>query len=75
MSCAGKVETDVEIKASAVNFHEYFTHRPHHLSTVSSDKIKTCDLHEGDWGSVGSVVNWNYVHGNSLVELDLNTCP
>ncbi|XP_004297383.1 PREDICTED: MLP-like protein 31 [Fragaria vesca subsp. vesca] len=57
-----KLETDVEIKASPVQFHEYFTRRPHHISNVSSDKIQGCDLHEGDWGNVGSVIYWNYVH-------------
>ncbi|CAL2232540.1 unnamed protein product [Prunus armeniaca] len=62
MSYSGKVETDVEIKAPAVKFHEFFTQRPHHLSNICSDKIKGCDLHDGDWGKVGSVVNWNYIH-------------
>ena len=58
-----KLETDVEINASPVQFHEYFTRRPHHISNVSSDKIQGCDLHEGEWGNVGSVIYWNYFHG------------
>ncbi|XP_062109610.1 MLP-like protein 43 [Humulus lupulus] len=58
----GKLETDVEIKASAEKFHEMFTHKPHHITHASSDKIQNCDLHEGEWGQVGSVICWNYFH-------------
>lgn len=59
----GKVETDVEIKAPATKFHEVLAHRPHHISNVSPNNIQGCDLHEGEWGTVGSVVYWNYFHG------------
>jgi len=62
MTLFGKVETDVEIKASAEKFHEVFSGRPHHISNVSSDKIQGCALHEGDWGKEGSVIYWDYVH-------------
>ncbi|PON94454.1 Major latex protein domain containing protein [Trema orientale] len=58
----GKLETDVEIKASANKFHDIFKHRPHHISNVSTDKIQGCDIHEGEWGTVGSVIYWNYFH-------------
>ncbi|XP_015895469.3 MLP-like protein 43 [Ziziphus jujuba] len=58
----GKLETDVEIKASAQKFHTIFKHRPHHISNVSADKIQGCDLHEGEWGKVGSVIIWKYFH-------------
>ncbi|KAI5353302.1 hypothetical protein L3X38_006195 [Prunus dulcis] len=58
----GKAEIDVEIKAPATKFHEMLTHRPHHISNVSSNNIQGCDLHEGEWGTVGSVVYWNYFH-------------
>ena len=57
-----KLETEVEINVSPVKFHEYFTRRPHHISNVSPGKIQGCDLHDGDWGTVGSVIYWNYVH-------------
>ena len=57
-----KLEADVEINVSPVKFHEYFTRRPHHISNVSPGKIQGCDLHDGDWGTVGSVIYWNYVH-------------
>ncbi|XP_019093825.1 PREDICTED: MLP-like protein 43 [Camelina sativa] len=57
----GTLETEVEIKASAGKFHQMFAERPHHVSKATPDKIHGCDLHEGDWGKVGSIVIWNYV--------------
>ena len=59
----GKVEADFEIKASQSQFHDMVKHKPHHISNVSSDKIQGVDLHEGEWGTVGAVVFWNYFHG------------
>ncbi|EOA35840.1 hypothetical protein CARUB_v10021082mg [Capsella rubella] len=60
-SLVGKLETEVEIKASAGKFHHMFAERPHHVSKATPDKIHGCELHEGDWGKVGSIVVWNYV--------------
>ncbi|KAA0067638.1 MLP-like protein 43 [Cucumis melo var. makuwa] len=60
MGLYGKLEKDVPIKASASKFHEIFHKRPHHISNVSSDIIHGVDLHEGEWGKVGSIVCWRY---------------
>ncbi|TYH25591.1 hypothetical protein ES288_A03G181500v1 [Gossypium darwinii] len=38
----GKLEADVDIKASPEQFHEMFAHKPHHVH----HKIQGCDLHE-----------------------------
>ena len=62
-SLCGKLETDVEIKASPKKFHDMFKHKPHHINKASSDKIHGCELHEGEWGTVGSIIYWNYFHG------------
>ncbi|KAJ7942961.1 MLP protein [Quillaja saponaria] len=56
----GKVETDVHIKASPEKFHEVFCSRTHHISNVSSGNIQGVVIHEGEWGTVGSVIFWNY---------------
>ncbi|KAF8098667.1 hypothetical protein N665_0261s0032 [Sinapis alba] len=61
-SLVGKLESDVEIKASAEKFHHMFAGRLHHLPKATPDKIQNCELQEGDWGKVGSVVIWSYVH-------------
>lgn len=35
--------------------------RVHDLPKATPDKIQNCELQEGDWGKVGSVVIWSYV--------------
>ncbi|XVE74684.1 hypothetical protein DITRI_Ditri12bG0037000 [Diplodiscus trichospermus] len=59
---SGKLEIDVEIKASAETFHDMFSNRPHHVHRTNYEKVQGCDLHEGDFGTVGSIVCWKYVH-------------
>ncbi|KAG7586608.1 Bet v I/Major latex protein [Arabidopsis thaliana x Arabidopsis arenosa] len=61
-SLVGKLETDVEIKVSAGKFHNMFVEKPHHVSKATPGHIQNCELHEGEWGKVGTVVIWNYVH-------------
>ncbi|XP_019084952.1 PREDICTED: MLP-like protein 28 isoform X2 [Camelina sativa] len=45
-SLVGTLETKVEIKASAGQFHHMFAGRPHHVSKASPGNIQGCDLHE-----------------------------
>ncbi|XP_022735097.1 MLP-like protein 31 [Durio zibethinus] len=61
-SLTGKLEGSVEIQASAEEFHDMLSNRPHHVSNASADKVQGCDLHEGDWGKQGSIVCWSYFH-------------
>nr|GMD72434.1 kirola-like [Ipomoea batatas] len=58
----GKLVSQIEIKSDGDVFHEIFRYRPNHISTMSSDKIHGCDLHEGEWGTVGSVICWTFTH-------------
>ncbi|XP_009798271.1 kirola-like [Nicotiana tabacum] len=68
MGLKGKLISQIEIKGCGDLFHEMFRHKPHHLPNVTPDKIQAVDLHEGDWGTVGSVVNWNYtIEGQTKV--------
>ncbi|XP_038904971.1 MLP-like protein 43 [Benincasa hispida] len=67
-----KLETDVDIEAPAWKFHEIIHKNPHHMSNIASDKIQSCELHEGEWGKVGSILYWNYVHdGKACVAKDV----
>lgn len=59
----GKLVSQIDIKSDGDVFHEIFRDRPHHLSEMTPEKIQNCDLHEGDWGKVGSVICFNYTHG------------
>ncbi|KAK6157595.1 hypothetical protein DH2020_011843 [Rehmannia glutinosa] len=31
-----------------------------------SDHVHNCDLHEGEWGTVGSIISWNYTHDGKV---------
>ncbi|XP_019167611.1 PREDICTED: kirola-like [Ipomoea nil] len=59
---SGKLVSKIEIKSDGDVFHELFRYRPHNISTMSSDKIHGCELHEGEWGTVGSVICWTFTH-------------
>ncbi|KAF7827615.1 MLP-like protein 28 [Senna tora] len=62
----GKVESDVHINACAEKFHELLSSKTHHIGNVSS-VMNSVEMHQGDWGKVGSIIVWNYV-------LDGKTC-
>ncbi|KAA8529040.1 hypothetical protein F0562_033472 [Nyssa sinensis] len=62
MGLTGKLVRQTEIRSDGNVFHEIFKSRPHHISKMSPDNIQGVDLHEGDWGTVGSVILWNYTH-------------
>ncbi|XP_047308268.1 kirola-like [Impatiens glandulifera] len=55
-----KLVKQVEIKSHGDVFHEIFRFKLHQLSNITPTKIQNVDLHEGDWGSVGSVLVGNY---------------
>ncbi|CAM8936368.1 unnamed protein product [Rhodiola kirilowii] len=61
-SLVGKLEGELEIKSKAEDFHDVFSARPHHISNVSPGNIQGCGMHEGDWGTPGSTIVWDYVH-------------
>ncbi|CAL5338932.1 unnamed protein product [Camellia sinensis] len=67
MGLTGKLVRQVEIKSDGDAFHELFRDKPHHVSTMSPGNIHGVDLHEGDWGHVGSVISWNYTHGMKVI--------
>ncbi|OWM86180.1 MLP-like protein 31 [Punica granatum] len=58
----GRMEIDVGIRSPPDKFHDVFSCRPHHISNVTPAKIQGVKLHEGNWGKVGSILCWDYVH-------------
>ncbi|KAL9231104.1 hypothetical protein vseg_006367 [Gypsophila vaccaria] len=60
MGVTGKLVVEVDIKASGDVFHELFGANPHHIPNMSPDQIHGCDLHEGDFGKPGSIIEWEY---------------
>ena len=69
MSHVGKVEIDVHLNASAEQFHQIFSRKPHHIANITPGKMKGVTKHQGDFGKVGSITEWHYVHGkfNSFI--------
>ncbi|CAA0840794.1 MLP-like protein 28 [Striga hermonthica] len=62
MGLTGKLIAAIEFEAGGDVFHQLFRHTPHHVSTASPDKVQGCDLIEGDFGHVGSIICWRYTH-------------
>ncbi|KAK8713078.1 hypothetical protein V6N13_148305 [Hibiscus sabdariffa] len=60
-----KLEADIEMKSSAEQFYDMVANKPSHLQHASSDKIQGCDLLEGEWGKVGSIIRIRFVLGNA----------
>ncbi|KAK8477637.1 hypothetical protein V6N13_017267 [Hibiscus sabdariffa] len=65
----GKLEADVEIKASPEQFHDMFANKPHHMHHACNDKVQGCDLHEGEWGKVGTIVIFRFVLDGKATQL------
>ncbi|XP_047938550.1 kirola-like [Salvia hispanica] len=55
-----KLVSQVCIKSDGDVFHQLFREKPHKISGMCPDKVKACELHQGQWGSVGSVICWSY---------------
>ncbi|WVZ09247.1 hypothetical protein V8G54_013777 [Vigna mungo] len=60
MALSGKVEAEVDIKASADKFFHVFRKQLQHLPNISSERIHSAVLHEGDWENVDAVKHWEF---------------
>ncbi|KAL4363434.1 hypothetical protein GQ457_04G009870 [Hibiscus cannabinus] len=61
LALTGKLEADVEIKASPEQFYDMVANKPHLVPHACNDKVQGCDLHEGEWGKVGTIIIRRYV--------------
>lgn len=55
----------IKIKSDGDVFHELWKANPHEVPTITPTTIQNCQSHEGDVGTVGSVLFWNYFHGKN----------
>ncbi|XP_030482733.2 MLP-like protein 34 [Cannabis sativa] len=62
----GKVEKEIEIKTPAEKFYNILKGQCHHIPNLTTDKIHTIDVHEGDWETPGSVKLWKYNIGGKV---------
>ena len=66
MALSGKLEADIEIKASAEKYFKIIKSQCEHLPNISSSNIQGVDLHEGEWDTHGSVKLWKYTVGMAI---------
>ena len=66
MSLFGKVEAEIEIKASANKFYEVNSKRVAEAPKFCPNFIQSVDLVEGEWGQEGCVVCWYFIFGKSI---------
>ncbi|XP_059650626.1 kirola-like [Cornus florida] len=72
MGLCGKLVAQIEIKSGGDVFHELFRNTPHDIPNISPGCIQGCGLHQSDWGTVGSIYLWNYIHdGKACVAKEL----
>ncbi|KAL2518767.1 MLP-like protein [Abeliophyllum distichum] len=62
MGLKGKLTAQIELRAGGDVFHDLFRYTPHQIPNISPTTIQACDLHEGEWGTVGSVYTWKYTN-------------
>ena len=58
-----KLEGQTEVKCKADKFFEIFTSKSYLFPKICPEKIKSVQVLEGDWATIGSVKVWNYVPG------------
>ncbi|KAL8489776.1 hypothetical protein ACS0TY_025598 [Phlomoides rotata] len=59
-SLPNKLITQVAFKAGGDKFHDIFANRPQDLAEATPIAIQGCKLHQGNFGTNGCVIQWNY---------------
>ncbi|CAI8605514.1 unnamed protein product [Vicia faba] len=59
MTLCGKVFTEYEIEASATKFYNIFRKQLQNIPNISPE-VHGARVIEGDWESIGSVIQWKY---------------
>ncbi|KAG8367338.1 hypothetical protein BUALT_Bualt16G0061800 [Buddleja alternifolia] len=55
-----KIIAQVAFKAGGDVFHHLVANKPQHLTKATPSKIQACDLHQGNYGTNGSIIQWTY---------------
>ncbi|KAF3638034.1 putative MLP-like protein 34-like [Capsicum annuum] len=61
----------IEVKANKDVFHDVYTHKPHHISTMCPSHIHSCELIGGVFETVGSKLFWikkEKKHSKKIIE-------
>ena len=60
-----KLEGEIELRVGAAEaFHELYQEKPHEISNIHPEFVQACDLHDGAYGTPGSIIYWRYTLGN-----------
>ncbi|CAL1386241.1 unnamed protein product [Linum trigynum] len=60
MAMKGKLQSEMEVKASADKVYHVLRKTSHHIPNHTSKNIHGVEVHEGDWETSGSIKNWKY---------------
>jgi len=64
MVLAGKLSTELGVKASADKFYNYIA-KQHHEMQIHCERVHETKIHQGDeWHHTDTVKHWTYVIGN-----------
>ncbi|CAO2828797.1 unnamed protein product [Amaranthus hypochondriacus] len=56
-----KLEGEIELRVGAADvFHELYQDKPHEISNIHPEFVQGCDLHDGAYGTPGSIIYWRY---------------
>jgi len=58
-----KLETNVHLAVPAEQLFDVFCNKTHNTAKIFSTKIQSIDLLQGEWGTEGSIICWNFLHG------------
>jgi len=69
MACSQiqKLESEVSMNASAEKFYDILCNKTHQLPKISPQNLLSVQIHKGQWGTQGSIISWNYLHGMSIL--------
>nr|XP_043638158.1 kirola-like [Erigeron canadensis] len=63
MGVTGKMIIQADTKCNGDVVYELLRYRPNDLSIVAPDHVQGCNLHEGQWGAIGSITTYTYLIG------------
>jgi len=58
-----KLETNVYVAVAPERVFDVFCNKTYSIAKVFPSKVRSIAINEGEWGTEGSIISWNYVHG------------
>lgn len=61
-----KLIAQVAFKAGGNVFHHLISKNPKHFAKCTPAKVQDCELHQGEFGTCGSIINWKFELGKLI---------